>query len=327
MIRAVGLLLALAVALPAHAADPRQATAATAMGHQAADAFTAGDFAKAARQYLNAFRLDPTQGALLYGAARAEQLSDQLDLALQHYQEFLLMAGIEPARAENARKYVAEIRALQGDAKARDADAAQKAGTPGVAAQLYAEAAALAPKRVDWLLKSAVALQDAGRIPEAKARLRDVTEHADASVAVRAQAQARLDALEGRSNAVADRKQVPPGQVTTRAAEGHAVAWTLVGGGAALAIAGLGLGLSTLSDAAAWHRDEANRAGGLIVGSDYQTASSTVSSLNLRTGLAIGLGAGGLACAGVGTWLLARDGGKQTALSVTPGGLAVSGRF
>lgn len=321
------LLLFLLLATPLHAADPRQAAAAAAMGRQAADAFTAGDFAKAARQYLNAYRLDPSQGALLYGAARAEQMSDQLDLALQHYAEFLKMPGVEAARAENARKYTDEIHALQADAKAREAETAQKAGTPGVAAQLYAEAAALAPKRVDWLLKSAVALQDAGRTEEAKKRLLAVRSHADATAPVRAEAQARLDALSGRADTAIESAVSAPTVHESAGGGTNVAAWSLVGGGAALALAGLGIGLSTVSDAAALHRDESARSGSLITGTDYQTASASVSSLNLRTGLAIGMGAGGLACAGVGTWLLLRSPASTTAWSVTPGGIAFSSRF
>ncbi len=315
----------LLTALPVHAADPRQAQAATAMGHQAADAFTAGDFAKAARQYLNAFRLDPTQSALLYGAARAEQMSDQSDLALQHYAEFLQMPGIESARADNARKYVTEIHGLQADAKAREADNANKAGTPGVAAQLYAEAADLAPKRLDWRLKSAVALLDAGRTDEAKDRLRALLAEPNGDSAVQAQAQARLDALEGHPSSPIGNNAGRVVQPASRPSK--AVAWSLIGGGAVLALAGLGVGLSTMSDAAAWHRDESARSGGLIVGSDFTTASTTVSSLNQRTGVAIGMGAGGLAATGIGVWLLLRGDTPKTAWSVTPSGVVVSRAF
>ncbi len=323
MNRALALLLALTAALPAHAADPRQATAATAMGHQAADAFTAGDFAKAARQYLNAFRLDPSQSALLYGAARSEQMSDQLDLALQHFAEFMAMPGIEPARAENARKYTDEIHGLQADARAREAENAARAGDHAVAARLFEEATRLAPKRLDWLLKSAVEMQAAGQVPEARDRLRDVIARADPGSPTQAEARARLDALQP------GKKAAQPGTQPSVHEDGHgqALAWTTLATGAAVALAGLGLGLSTLSDAAALHQSEATRsADGRITGTDYQSASSAVSSLNLRTGLAIGMGAGGLVCAGVGTWLLARGDARAT-LAPTPGGATLAVRF
>ncbi len=109
--------------------------------------------------------------------------------------------------------------------------------------------------------------------------------------------------------------------------ESKLLPWTLVAGGGALFLAGLGVSLSTLSDAAAWNRDSSSLgANGKIIGTNYETASATVTSLNTRLGVGIGLGVGGLACAGVGTWLLLRHPDK-VALLPTPQGLLLTGRL
>ncbi len=116
-------------------------------------------------------------------------------------------------------------------------------------------------------------------------------------------------------------------QAPRRLAENELVPWALVAGGGALFIAGLGVSLSTLADAAAWKRDSGTLGpDGKIVGTNYQTASATVTSLNTRLGVGIGLGVGGLACAGGGTWLLLRHPDK-VALLPTPQGLLLTGRF
>jgi len=94
---------------------------------KAAAAYAEGDFPRSAQLYLEAYSAKP-DALFLYGAARAEQLAGELEAAEQHYRKFVETgAAVDPARVETARQKLAEIRGARAEARAREAEAAEKA--------------------------------------------------------------------------------------------------------------------------------------------------------------------------------------------------------
>jgi tetratricopeptide (TPR) repeat protein len=207
-------------------------------------------------------------------------------------------------------------------------------GQFALAAELYRRAYRIDPTKPEYLYGVGRSEQKAGRVAEARlafTALRGLLPSTDPYFRKCEQALDELNAVENPPAVDAKPVEVVPAapvQVQTPAIEpSHALPWTLVATGGALFVTGLAVTLSTISDANAWGRHSTTTdASGQIIGTDYQSASNTVSSLNTRTGVGIGLGVGGLVCAGVGTWLLLHNRDSVT-MAPTSNGVVIGGRF
>ena len=144
--------------LPATAFGQVNAKTAVTMMQQAAKAYEAGDFAKAAEWYGKAWRLDPLP-AYLWALARAEHLGAMFEPATEHYREFIALPAADAARVAKAHQYLVETEAEAVKTRVRDADAATSGGKPALAAELYLRALKVFPTRLDLLFNAAVAEQ------------------------------------------------------------------------------------------------------------------------------------------------------------------------
>ncbi|MSP93030.1 MAG: hypothetical protein EXR79_14720 [Myxococcales bacterium] len=151
------------------AVDP--AKAAAAMAQKAAQAYEAGDHARAAQLYLEAARTDPKRPEYLYGAARSEQIAGLADKAEAHFKAFAAAPGGDPAMVEKARARIDELRSAGADERGQSAEAALRRGDARLAAQLWVEAANLAPRRPVYRFRAGSALADAGMLDAARPHL------------------------------------------------------------------------------------------------------------------------------------------------------------
>lgn len=101
---------------PARAEPPARQQEALSLSQRALDAYLAGDFARAALLYAQAFRTWPGELLYLYNAARAEQRAGQLETAERDYQQFVDEAPPDHVELEKARAHLAEVRAARNAA-------------------------------------------------------------------------------------------------------------------------------------------------------------------------------------------------------------------
>ncbi len=144
------------LALPAYAADQANKKAATALATRAAKAFEAGRMAEAEGLYREAFLIDKSESAYLYGAARAAHAERDLEHAERDYVAFLSLPSTDPVRFRKAEKYLASLRAELSEQKASQAKVAENAGDLVLAVTLYLEAWRMAPDAPEPLLKAAI---------------------------------------------------------------------------------------------------------------------------------------------------------------------------
>ena len=144
--------------LPATAFGQVNAKTAVTMMQQAAKAYEAGDFVKAAEWYGKAWRLDPLP-AYLWALARAEHLGAMFEPATEHYRQFIALPGADLAKVAKAQQYLLEAEAELITAQTRAAETAMQSGKPALAAELYLNALKVMPTRLDLLFKAAVAEQ------------------------------------------------------------------------------------------------------------------------------------------------------------------------
>jgi len=184
---------------PAAAWGLDQLKAAGNIARQAAMAFEQGDHVRAAQLYLQAYATDPNTADYVYGAARAEHIGGKLGVAEQHYVAFLekVTSG---TRADNARKYLGELRAGQADTKISEAERAERQGKFGLAAQLFRTARTLVPTRWDCLIREASAREQAGEKAEAITLLELYLRDAPKDAADRDEAGARLASLKPKTD-------------------------------------------------------------------------------------------------------------------------------
>ncbi len=344
--------------LPATAFGQVNAKTAVTMMQQAAKAYEAGDFAKAAEWYGKAWRLDPLP-AYLWALARAEHLGAMFEPATEHYREFIALPAADAARVAKAHQYLVETEAEAVKTRVRDADAATSGGKPALAAELYLRALKVFPTRLDLLFNAAVAEQMAEQWQPALAHQDEYLGKAPADAPDRPQALTRRGWLRQKLGlapqaipppvAVSPPPVVPsvvvkpvvlappPVPAQPRTIETVVVAqpevrskwpaWTLLGGGAALVVGGVVLLVGGMSDAAALNAAVNHAPGTLVYGLTYDQATSRASSANTRIGVGAGLAGAGLAAAGVGTWLLLRHDGRQSAVLPTPNGVVWVARF
>ena len=320
------------LAAPALALD--QVKAAGNIARQAALAFEQGDHVRAAQLYLQAFATDPTMSDYLYGAARAEHIGAKTAMAEKHYAAFLEKTTTG-ARADNARKYLSELRAGQADQKVSDAERAERQGSYGVAAQLYRSARTLAPARWECLLHEAVAREQAGDKTEAASLLEQYLRDAPADARDRDEVSVRLAALrpksEGSKTAVAAAARpaepdkaapatpssapasVVAGPTPSVAQEApqedrstqRIAAWSVALVGVATGLTGAGLGFAAASDRADLDA-KLKPQNGKITQISYSEAVARDKSIGDQRVTAALVGGVGLAATATGGWLLWR---------------------
>lgn len=342
---------------PAIALD--QIKAAGNIARQAALAFEQGDHVRAAQLYLQAFATDPNMSDYLYGAARAEHIGAKTAMAEKHYAAFLEKTT-SGARADNARKYLSELRAGQADQKVSEAERAERQGSFGVAAQLYRSARTLAPARWECLLREAVAREQGGDKAEAISLLEQYLRDAPKDARDRDEVSVRLAALRPRSEpskpAVANAAPaVEPSKTAGSPVKVPAptpvaltptlsisqtsppsdrsvqriTAWSVAGAGVAAGLTGLGLGLAAASDRSDLDA-KLSLQNGKITQISYSEAVARDKSISEQRRTAAIVGGLGVAATATGTWLLwraYRD--EPSKVSVLPlgNGVMVSLRF
>ena len=176
--------------LPATAFGQVNAKTAVTMMQQAAKAYEAGDFVKAAEWYGKAWRLDPLP-AYLWALARAEHLGAMFEPAAEHYRQFIALPGADLAKVAKAQQYLLEAEAELITAQTRAAETAMQSGKPALAAELYLNALKVMPTRLDLLFKAAVAEQMAEQWQAALAHFEDYLARAPVDAPDRVQAVAR----------------------------------------------------------------------------------------------------------------------------------------
>ena len=341
--------LALALVSSAHAAEGAKGfdkvKAASGMAQQASAAYESGDYARSADLYLSAYQSDANV-LYLYGAGRAEQLAGRQEAALGHLRTFLdAPDNTDAERKQRAQSLIDQILRGQTDKRVAEGEAAEKAGDLKLAAQLWIEVARTVPSRVDLLYRAAVAYNQAGDLNAARTQLDAYLQKAPNDAPDRPQAAMRREAILRKLQADAAPAAVPaknPGTVsdkpkTVEPATGasrvtapalvkggpaaveppsHTAAWSLLLGGAALGLGGLGVYLATVGDINAYDRDTKPGANGKVAAISYATAQDRASSIQTRETIAWALGGVGIVGAGVGTYLLMRS---DSAVTWTPG--------
>lgn len=342
---------------PALAID--SARTAVSLVQQAAKAYEAGDFVRAADLYEKAFKLDPSP-AYLWALARAEHLAGLNDGAIEHYRQFIASPGVEAARVPKAQNYLTEVEQEQNKGRLREAEAAARSGQPALAAELFLAAYKVAPSHHEWLFKAAVAEQMAEKFEGALQHFDSYLQLAPADAPERGQAQARetwirqklgLKPLklvekvettpEVRTTPV-EVTQPEPVKPTPKPVDIKPIetitqpevreipqwpGWTAIGGGAVLAAVGVVVLVGAQNDAAALKAEQAHDPGQLITGLSRETALNRASAINLHAGLgwtATGLG---LAAGGFGAWWLTRHPEQTAVLLPTTTGAQLLVRF
>ncbi len=339
---------AIAVALDAH-------KTAEALASRAAKAFEAGNMAEAATLYRDAFHVDGSESAYLYGAARAAHTGHDLEHAEQDYVAFLAIPDADPARVQKAKGYLETLRAELSGQKALEAKRAETAGDALLAATLYLEAWRMAPDRADPLLKAAILERQLGDKKSAVSHLQRYLQLAPADSAGRGTAETLLKQLGGAP--LVDRPAPPPpkpaplpvpavvepakpvakpvvpveqGVVAQPAVKSLSPrrigGWSAIGvGGAAVIGAGI---LAILASSQQSTLNGNKLPDGHFDGSRISVASaaSEQTSINGKwTGVGIAAGVG-VAAIGVGAWLIASD-RADVALVPSWDGLSLAGRF
>ena len=321
-----------------------QQKAAGNIARQASAAFEQGDHARAAQLYLQAFATDPATADYLYGAARAEHIGGKLGVAEQHYVAFLAKVTSGP-RADNARKYLSELRSGQAEQKIADAEKAERQGSFALAAQLYRLARTLVPTRWECLFREALAREQNGDKSEAAALLEQYLRDAPKDARDRDEASVRLAALKPKTAQLADKVPVmthktEPGKVmapdlqvgqpaplSDRSTQ-QIIAWTV----AFVGVATGATGIEQAIDAAGKRSDlDAKLAlhSGKVTDISYSEAVTRDKAIQSQRTTAAILGGVGVAVAGTGGWLLWRAYKEPPKLSALPlgNGVVVTLRF
>lgn len=332
--RAVAILVALCLAAaptPAFAVDAQKAAAA--MAQKAMRAFETGDHLRAAELYLNAHRMDRTQTAWLYNAARANHIAGKLEQAETLYREFLVNPTGDPAFAGKARGYLQAIALRRADDKADEAGQAARKDQHAAAARVWHAAFKLAPERRNYLLRAARAEHLAG---DREAAQRDYNEWlalADDRDPERAEAKAWLDELLApplvqpvAAPLLPDAPKLPVVTVPAPPPPQRWPAWTALGSGAVLAgVAGV-VWLRARTDHDTLDKELAETNGqGFISGVGHLEARSRASQLETRYTAAAVIGSVGLAAVATGVGLLLRKRTAPAELALSPLSVTVTG--
>ncbi len=254
-------------------------------------AMQSGKPALAAELYLSALKVVPTQMEFLFKAAVAEQMAEQWQSALEHFEGYLSRAPVDAPDRSQAVARQTWLRQKLG-LKAQQATVApvvQPVVVPPV------EPAVKPPVQEPKPIQPAVAVALPNSAPPAIVPPN-----------VAAPDQRPVRAVETVVHKPAERPTWP--------------GWTLVGAGAALAVGGAALLIAVQSDANAITTAQQHAVGELITGVTYADAAARVSSANTRIGVGWALMGTGVVAAGVGTWLLLRGDSARSALLPTSNG-------
>ncbi len=349
-LRALLIVLLVALALPAWAIDGKKT--AVALAQQAAKAFEAGDMDRAAAAYLEAWHTDASEPNYLYGAARAEQSAGQRERAEEHYRQFVAMENADPTRVAKAKGYLTEFDGVRSDEKVQAGDRSAKRGEWSVAAAAYGEAWRLREDRLAILLKAARAAKESEDHQQATTWLKEYLGRAPGNAPDRAEAQAMLDALAGKRVVVAPVEKPPepveqkPQPVETKPellvrpnktftlpppkekpnARRTAGIWTLSAGGV-VAVTGAVLLIVGKMQESQFNAD-LNYDGQVVHGSvTFDDATSRAQSIGTLQSSGWALLGVGVATVGVGSYLLATSGNAQVSLVPNVRGFALAGRF
>jgi len=129
----------------------------------------ARNYERASELYLEIWHLDPTGVIALYNAARAMQLSGNIDKAAPLYQEFLALAEVPRELRTKAQTQMAVVQKKQAELRMTDAEEADSAGQFNIAVSLWQQAVALDGAQTDWLRRLGRSLQLADRKEESLA--------------------------------------------------------------------------------------------------------------------------------------------------------------
>ncbi len=332
----------IAAALDAH-------KTAEALASRAAKAFEAGNMAEAAGLYREAYHIDASESAYLYGAARAAHTGRDLEHAEQDYVAFLAIPTADPARLQKAKAFLESLRAELSSQKAVDARRAETAGDALLAARLYLEAWRMAPDHPEPLLKAAILERQLGDKSAAIDHLQRYLQLAAADAAGRGTADALLQQLlappvaakvpepaevpkpEPVAPAPVAVVVVPPPFVIQPAAAKPISGRRIVGATAVtvgcVALVGAGI-VAFIARSQQATLDSNKLSDGTFDGRRITVAyaADQQASINSKwTGTAIGAGAGAVVL-GIGVWLLA---GAQVDVAIVPSWdrISLAGRF
>ncbi len=170
---------------------------AEALAQRAAKAFESGDMRAAATLYREAYRIDGSESAYLYGAARASHSGRDLAHAEEDYLAFIALPTADPARVAKAKGFLDTLHAELSTEKVAEAKAAETSGDALLAATLYLEAWRISPERAEPLLKAAMLERKLGDKKNAVDHLRRYLQLAAADATGRGTAEALLKELGG----------------------------------------------------------------------------------------------------------------------------------
>jgi len=201
--------LLLLTAGPAHARKPTRAEKRLAkkLNQQALKLYKAEQFSEAADKFKAAYTLVKAPN-VLYNLARARHRSGEPDKAKPHYEELVLKypkfderkrakayAYIKAIEAEAAKREQARQKQRQLEALQAAGDALTAAGKHAEAAQHYLRAHASQPSP-EWIWRAAQSLEAAGDAEAARAQYRTLLALEGVTAARKAQAKARIGAIE-----------------------------------------------------------------------------------------------------------------------------------
>ncbi len=345
-------------ALPALALDAKKG--AMNLAKAAASAFEGGEMAKAARLYLEAYRMDAAESSYLYGAARAEQAAGQTEHAETHFRQFIGIKAADSDRVTRAIGYLDELAGLRSDEKVEAAERFARRNEWPLAAAAFGEAARLRPDRTILLYRAAAAAREAGDRERALEWLHQYLAKAPKDAADRGEAQLLLNSLTETAGPSAGPTTAPEpvkreraralGPAPAPAVAPEAVpqpapsvaevavashpsiqrraAWWSIGSGAAVAIAGLivlavGKFQESSFDAAL------NVQNGKVTGTltDHAAAVQQANAIAGRETAGVALAGVGLAAAGAGLALLLTAPEHQVAVVPDGRSLLLAWRF
>jgi len=307
-------------ALPAHA---DKTTAATSMSREALSAYDAGDYSRAGQLYEQAFKIDP-KPEFLFGAARSAHLFGDLEKAEDLYRKVTVRPNVTPALVKKAQDYIADVRVARSEQKAREAQSMQGRGDKRLAAQLWQDAFALNPQRVDWLVRAGRLQEDVGDKDAAIATYRRYIQDAPATASDQAEAHARLailaPAVTGPAPGAAppaakpalEETAVHPVPVVEQSAvpsqEGASLrklgGWASLGAGGVLTVTGIVFYALAAQDDSALQSALARRdAQGHITGVSLAEARTRQDKIDTGKTTGVILGGVGVAAMGLGAWL------------------------
>lgn len=279
----------------------------------------AGFFDKAATEYLEIYRQDPTLTVALYNAARAFHLGNFPDKAEQLYRRYLALPKLAPAQIAKVEGYLQAIQSKKAEAKAAQARTAQQQGDYRLAAELWLAAARLDPAAVTYLAHAGRAAQLAENKKLARDLYAKYLAQAPADAPERADVQG-WQAETQRALAAADDASAAAYGVAKSETHSNTGAYVTLASGAAVFLGGAivlarAKSAQTTYEANLAIRDES----GGISGIRYSDA--TAESNRINRSYAIGFGAVGVgAVAGaLGAWWVWRA--PKSTVSVVPAGL------